>query len=201
MRSCLLKYLGCNNVLVRFNISSILMALQLTLDATRVVDIGLEFAYQRWCGPLAQRARRFFDLVVPNLCVPYDSRWPAILYGNSFKLTIDGRDDILRDVYYTAALWQVIRDWVAENRACLEVHMMKRLCKFGCGAGLVLRDLLLLEEKVDLLVLPRSRLANGPTAAMWPETSELTCTAEPMVEQAEEAPEIRFARTATTRSS
>ena len=67
--------------------------------------------------------------------------------------------------------------------------MLKRLSKFGCGAGLVLRDLFLLEEKVDLLVRPRSRRAKGPTAAMWPETSELGCTAEQMLDQAEEAPE------------
>ena len=67
---------------------------------------------------------------------------------------------------------------------------MKRLSKFWCGAGLVLRDLLFLEEKVDLLVRPRSRLAKGPTAAMWPETSELVCTAAQMVEQAEKAPEL-----------
>ena len=72
---------------------------------------------------------------------------------------VDGRDDILRDTYYTAAVWQVIRDRVAEDRGCLELYMLKRLSKFGCGAGLVLHDLLLLEEKVDLQVRPRSRLA------------------------------------------
>ena len=154
-----------------------------------MVYIGLEPAYQRWCGQLAQKARRFSDLILPNLRVQYDSRWPAILYGNSLELAVYGLDDVLRDVYYTAAVWQVIRDRVPEDRACVEVYMMKRLCKFGCGAGLVHRDLLFLEEKVDLLVRPRSRLAKGPTAAMWPKTSELACTAEQMVEQAEEAPE------------
>ena len=104
MRCCSLEYLGCGNVLVGFNISWILTALQLTLDATWVVDIGLEPAYQRRCGQLAQRAKRYSDLLVPNIRVPYDSRLPAILYCNSMKLTIDGRHDIFRETYYTAAV-------------------------------------------------------------------------------------------------
>ena len=168
MRSCLLEYLGCDNVLVGVNIFWTLTALQITVDATRVLDIGLGPAYQRWCGQLDQKVSRFSDLMVPNLRLPYDSRWPTILYGNSLELTVDGRDDVLRDVYYTAAMWQVIRYRVAEDRACVEVCMMKRLCKFGCGTGFVFCDLLLLEEKVDLLVRPRFRLEKGPTAAMWP---------------------------------
>ena len=104
MWNCLLEYLRCSKVLVGFNISWILTALQLTVDATRVVDIGLEPSYQRWCGQLTQRARQYSDLLVQNLRVPYDSRWPAILYGYSMELSVNGRDDSFRDTYYTAAM-------------------------------------------------------------------------------------------------
>lgn len=124
------------------------------------------FAYQQGCGQLAVKAKRYFYLIMPNCRVPYNSQWPPILYGNSIEITVAGRDDIFKDTYYTAAVWQVIRNRVAEHRACLEVHMMKRLSKLGCGAGLVLRDLLLLEEKEDPLVNLRSRFAKGPTIAI-----------------------------------
>ena len=49
--------------------------------------------------------------------------------------------------------------------------------------------MLLLYKKVDLLVRLRSRLAKGPTAAMWQETFELNCTAEQILEKAEKEPE------------
>lgn len=63
---------------------------------------------------MAQKARRFFDLMVPHFRVLYDSQWPAIFYGNSLTLMIDGRYDILRAVFYTVVVWQVIRDRVTK---------------------------------------------------------------------------------------
>ena len=47
MRKSLLAYLGRDNLLVGFNLTWTLTALQLAVDATRVVDVGLEPAYQR----------------------------------------------------------------------------------------------------------------------------------------------------------
>ena len=47
MRKSLLAYLGRDNLLVGFNHTWTLTALQLAVDATRVVDVGLEPAYQR----------------------------------------------------------------------------------------------------------------------------------------------------------
>lgn len=40
------------------------------------------------------------------------------------KLFVNGRDDIFRDTYYTADVWQIICNRVTEDRACLEVHML-----------------------------------------------------------------------------
>ena len=53
MRSSLLSYFCRDNLLVGFNITWTLTALQLAVDATRVVDIGLEPAYRRWCCQLS----------------------------------------------------------------------------------------------------------------------------------------------------
>lgn len=47
MRILLLSYLGRDNLLLGFNVSWTLTALQLAVDAMRVIDIGLETAYQR----------------------------------------------------------------------------------------------------------------------------------------------------------
>ena len=44
------------------------------------------------------------DMLLPNLCFPFDCRWPAILLGD-FELIPNGRDDIFRDTLYTAAVW------------------------------------------------------------------------------------------------
>ena len=52
MRSSLLTLLGLDKLLVSFNITCTLTALQLAVDATRVVDIELEPAYQSWCCQL-----------------------------------------------------------------------------------------------------------------------------------------------------
>ena len=67
MRSSLLAYLGRDILLVGFNVTWTLTALQLAVDAMCVVDIGLEPANQRWCCQLSQRYKRFVDMLVPNL--------------------------------------------------------------------------------------------------------------------------------------
>ena len=126
--------MGRENLLVKFNVSWTLTALQLAVDATRVVDIGLEPAYQRWCSQLSQRYKRFVDMLVLNLCVSFDRPWPAILLGD-LELMRNGRDNIFRDTLYTAAIWQVIREQVAADRTNVGLHLLKRLYKIGCGAG------------------------------------------------------------------
>ena len=118
MRTSLVAYFGLANLLVGFNIIWTLNALELAVNATRVVDIGLEPAYQQWCCQLSQRYKRFVDMLVPNLCVPFDRRWPAILLGD-LELMPNGRDNIFYDTLYTAAIWQVIREQIGQiARTC-----------------------------------------------------------------------------------
>ena len=64
------------------------------------------------------------------------------------------RDDIFRDTLYTAAIWQVIRERVAADRANVELHLFKRLYKIGCGAGFGRRKLFSLENEQNLLERP-----------------------------------------------
>ena len=118
-----------------------------------MVDVGLEPAYQRWCCQLSQRYKRFVEMLVPNLCIPLDRRWRAILLGD-LELMPNGRDNIFRDTLYTAAIWQVIRVRVAADRANVELHLLKRLYKIGCGAGFGRRELFSLEDEQNLLERP-----------------------------------------------
>ena len=46
MRISLLSYLWRDNFLVGFNVTMTLSAFQLAVDATRLIDIALELAYQ-----------------------------------------------------------------------------------------------------------------------------------------------------------
>lgn len=107
MRSTLLAYLSRDNLFVGFNVTWTLTALQLAADATRVVDIGLEFAYQRLCCQLTQRYKRVFDMLVPKLCAAFNCCCPAVLYAD-LELMSNCRDDIFRDTLYTPAVCQVI---------------------------------------------------------------------------------------------
>ena len=58
-----------------------------------------------------------------------------------------GRDDTFRDTLNTAAVWQVIRDYMAADRANVNLHLLKRLYKVGCGAGFVRGELITLQDE------------------------------------------------------
>ena len=128
------------------------------------------------------------DMLVPNLCVPFDRRWPAILLGD-LELMPNGRDDIFRDTLYTAAIWQVIRERVEADRANVELHMLKRLYKIGCGAGFGRRGLFSLEDEQNLLEWPFPQSQEGAGTTRWPKDTELMSTAVQMLARVEEAPE------------
>ena len=127
-------------------------------------------------------------MFLPNLCVPFDRRWPAILLGD-LELMPNGRDDIFRDTLYTAAIWQVIRERVAADHANLELHMLKRPYKIGCEAGFGRRELFSLEDEQNLLEQPCPQSQEGAGATKWPKDTELMSTAVQMLARVEEAPE------------
>ena len=139
MRCLLLAYLGRDNLLIGFNVIWTLTELQLAVAASRVVDIKLKHAYQRWCCQLSWSYKRCVDMLVPNLFVPYDRRWPAILLSD-LKLMLNGRYDIFYKLY-TAAIWQAIRKQLAAALANVGLHLLKQLYKIGCSVGFVRRVL------------------------------------------------------------
>ena len=72
MRSSVIEYMGKSGVLVGFSMSWILTALQLPVNAARVIDIGMEPAYQRWCRQLATSRD-------PRLAEPHDAEFGCTL--------------------------------------------------------------------------------------------------------------------------
>ena len=156
MRSSVIEYLGRNCVLVGFGITWVLTALQLPIEASRVIDIGEEPSFQRWCRQLAADSKKpqLAEHMTPNLVVPYDSRWPAILQPEPLDLTPNGKADIFRRSFYTAAVWQVVRTRVAEDRAKHEVFYARTLYKVGCGIGFTERELLFMTEDQNLTYRP-----------------------------------------------
>ena len=168
----------------------VLTALQLALDATRVIDIGEEPAYQRWCRQLAavSKTPQLAECMTPNLKIAYDSRWPAILQPEPLELTTDGKADIFRQTFFTAAIWQIVRARVAEDRARHEVFYAKSLYKVGCGIGFSERDLLFLSEDQDLTYRRRNKRTDE--SAHWPKVSDLAATPLAIISQVEEAPSL-----------
>ena len=188
MRSSILEYLGKNGILVGFNVTWVLTALQLALNASRVIDIGEEPAFQRWCRQLAAASKKpqLAECMTPNLKIAYDSRWPAILQAEPLELTTDGKLDIFKQTHYTAAVWQVVRARVAEDRARYEVFYAKSLYKVGCGIGFSDRDLLFLLEDQELIY--RRQIKQKSDSAHWPAVSDLAATPLATIAQVEEAP-------------
>ena len=147
--------------------------MQLSIDDTRVVDLGLVPTYQRWYEHLAGIgvAKRFANFFVPNLCVPYDSRMLTLLWKDLIELTVNGLDNIFTDAYDTATVWQVVRPRAGRSWPPGGAHG-KRLYKFGCNAGVTQRDLFYFDE-VDLLWRPRTKFEQK--LGKWPVLSDLKC--------------------------
>jgi hypothetical protein len=121
-----------------------------------------------------------------NLAIPYDSRWPAILLPEPLELAPNGAPDIFRRTLYTAAVWQVVRSRVAEDRAKFEVYYARSLYKIGCGLGYSDRDLLFMAEAQDLTY--RAQDKREKSTLHWPAATDLASTALGVISQAEEVP-------------
>ena len=128
-------------------------------------------------------------MFVPNLCIPFDRLWPAILLGD-LEMMLNGRDDIFHDTLYTAAIWQVSRAQVAADRANVGLDLLKRLYKIGCGAGFGNRELFSLEDEHNLLERPCPQLQEGAGTTRWPKDTELMGTAVQMLARVKDLPEV-----------
>ena len=78
MRLQLIHHLGANDVLVGYNVGWTLAAIDLVLPASRVVDLGSEPAYQRWCVRLADTRASWRGVLVVRLINSFDRRIPAV---------------------------------------------------------------------------------------------------------------------------
>ena len=150
MRLLILEYLGSNNVLVGFHLGWTLTALDLVLPASRVIDIGTEEPFQRWCRSLAVRYNKFTDYLAADLANSYDRRIPAVLYREGIKFYSAGQDDPIGEAVYTAAIWTVVGAEISYLRSLHITHVIKKMYQIGCGEAIKEREELLLNREVDL---------------------------------------------------
>ena len=85
MRAFLIKLLGSKGVLVGFGLGWLLTAIRLPLPAFRVVELGLESAYQQFVRTLAGSRPDLDGFFRVPMRVGYDRRWPAVLYGDGIN--------------------------------------------------------------------------------------------------------------------
>ena len=133
MRAFLIKLLGSKGVLVGFGLGWLLTAIRLPLPAFRVVELGLESAYQQFVRTLAGSRPDLDGFFKVPMRVGYDRRWPAVLYGDGIDFYPAGGDSVLLESYYTAAIWQAVGKHIIEERARPEIFLVKNSYIFGYG--------------------------------------------------------------------
>ena len=130
MRLLILEYLGSNNVLVGFHLGWTLTALDLVLPASRVIDLGTEEPFQRWCRSLAVRYNKFTDYLTADLANSYDRRIPAVMERNQALLGRTRRRD-RRSRLYSCDLdgggFGDLVPQVASHHACHQEDVPDRL--------------------------------------------------------------------------
>ena len=151
MRHALLRYLGCNNFVVGFNIGWTLAALNLVLPGHRVVDIGTENSFQFLCQQMAELNRDFRNMFVNDMANSYDRRIPATLFGNGLDLYPDELVDPIRELYYTSAIWNVLANRVKGHRERLDVDKIKKIVPVGAGTTPTVEEEELLCNNVSLI--------------------------------------------------
>ena len=167
MRLLLLEHLGSNNFLVGFNLGWTLTALDLVLPASRVIDIGTEEPFQRWCRSLAVRYGKFNDYLAKDLVNSYDRRLPAVLFEDGIEFATAERDDVVGETVYTAAIWTVVGAEISYLRSLQVTHAIKKMYQIGCGEAIKETEEVLLTREMDLTA--RDELPNVTTLPTVPE--------------------------------
>ena len=137
----------------------------MTLPASRVIDLGTEESFQKFCRSLATQSNRFVGYFERDLVNSYDRRIPAMLCGIEYYSS--EQDDIVKEGVYTAAIWLLLWAEIASLRARRAVHLVKAMYTIGCGAGLSEDEVFWAEKEVELNVR-----AGKPTVTSLPTTAE-----------------------------
>ena len=177
MRQAILKRLGDNYAIVGFHLGWTLTALNLSLPACRVIDLGAEEAYQLLCFKMASNFSVWKTLLFERLAHFFDRRIPAILYQGGIDLYPKGQHDLIKEAYYTATIWNIVEPAIAAQRLHARIYRLKCAYSLGSGYALELDDLKLLFKSRCLV----ERLGAVPLAS-------LDCTQAQVLTMHEEAP-------------
>ena len=124
MGAAILRMLGCSNFIVGFNLGWTLVALNLVLPGHRVVDLATEPVLQYWCRRMTVRRSGWRDVCIENTVNSYDLRISSMYYDIDL-CTTPGEVDPIRELYYTAAIWNIIQTQTKTIRELPEVQIYK----------------------------------------------------------------------------
>ena len=125
MRLAILKLLGNNNALVRFHLGWTLTALNLSLPACRVVDLGAEEAYQLLCFKMASSSSEWKTFLFERLANSLDRRILAVLSQGGIDLYPKGQHDLIKEAYYTATICNIVKPAIAVQRLRASTYRRK----------------------------------------------------------------------------
>ena len=158
MHTTILSMLGCSKILVGFQVGWTLAALNLVLPSHRVVDLGTEPAFQSCNRRLLPRRPGWRNAFIENMITSYDRRIPAVLSEIDLCST-PGETDPIRELYYTAAIWNVIQKQTKASRSLPEVYKIKALTPIGCGFAIQPQDDIMFKQFIVLTTVQERRPA------------------------------------------
>ena len=68
-----------------------------------------------------------------RLATSFDRRIPAMLFRDGIDLYPKDIDDPIKEVYYTAAIWNIVAASVSEHCSRIGVYRIKCTYSIGCG--------------------------------------------------------------------
>ena len=162
MRKFILEYLGNNNVLVGFHFAWTLTALSLSVPASRAFDLGSKPVFQELCCRMAGDLPAWKDLIMERLTTSLDRRILAVLFRDGIDLYAKNLDDTIKEVNYTAAIWNIVAGSLAEHRSRLGDYRIKCAYFIGYGEGLTAEE----EAPIQRRFALHERFRHLPIASM-----------------------------------
>ena len=90
------------------------------------------------------------QLINEELINSFDRRIPAVLFQDGIDLYTKDSDDIYSEIYYTAAIWNILEFQISEHRIRMAIHLIKTSCCIGVGDGIATDEKPLLTRRVIL---------------------------------------------------